>query len=173
LRLASSSLSRLSNHSAANTRSSDGTRSPWNSGRIRGSLSRNQIAPEVPDPPSFIESCATEEWNRVSVELHRVGLLTTVDHAALAGYCAAYARWRTAEEALRKMADNDPVFRGLIVKSAHGYAIENPLVYTSRRAMQEMLKFAAEFGFTPAARARVAAGIAASEPRSKFGDLLA
>jgi P27 family predicted phage terminase small subunit len=130
------------------------------------------IAPEVPDPPPFIESYATEEWCRISVEIHRVRLLTTVDHAALAGYCVAYARWRTAEEALRKMADNDPLFHGLIVKSKHGYPIENPLVYTSRRAMQEMLRFVSEFGFTPAARARIAAGIAAPEP-SKFGDLLA
>ena len=71
------------------------------------------------------------------------------------------------------MADNDPLFHGLIVKSKHGYPIENPLVYTSRRAMQEVLRFASELGFTPAARARVAAGISASEPKSKFGDLLA
>jgi len=131
------------------------------------------IAPEVPDPPPFIEAYATEEWCRIAAGLHRTKLLTAVDHAALGGYCVAYARWRTAEEALRIMADKDPITRALLVKSKHGYAMENPLVYTSRRAAQEMLRFASEFGFTPAARARIAAGISTAEPKSKFGDLLA
>jgi P27 family predicted phage terminase small subunit len=132
------------------------------------------IVAKVPGPPPFLEDYAIEEWHRTAGELHGLGLLTVVDEAALAGYCAAYGRWRTAEEALRRMADKDALFRGLVIKSKHGFAIENPLVYTSRRAMQEMLRFASEFGFTPAVRARVAAGIAAAaEPKSKFGDLLA
>ena len=71
-------------------------------------------------------------------------MLTALDIAPFAAYCVAYARWRTAEEALALMAAKDPVMRGLIVRGKDGTAMENPLVYTSRRAAQEMLRFAAE-----------------------------
>jgi P27 family predicted phage terminase small subunit len=124
-------------------------------------------------PPSYIEAYAQEEWNRLALEMHRLGLLTVLDTAAFAAYCVAFARWRTAEEALARMAANDPVMKGLIVKGQHGTAVENPLVKTSRRAGQEMLRFATEFGFTPAARSRIAAGVGGQAPVSKFGDLLA
>jgi P27 family predicted phage terminase small subunit len=129
---------------------------------------------EAPPPPGFIEAYATEEWLRLAPELHRLGLMTIVDSAPFAAYCVAFARWRTAEEALAVMAAKDPVMRGLIVKGKHGTAVENPLVYTSRRAAQEMLRFAQEFGFTPAARSRIQAGVSGGQaPVSKFGDLLA
>ena len=128
---------------------------------------------DAPPPLSFIEAYATEEWNRLAPELVRLGLMTLVDSAPFGAYCVAFARWRTAEEALAKMADKDPVMRGLIVRSKAGTAMENPLVYTSRRAAQEMLRFATEFGFTPAARARIHTGASGQAPPSKFGDLLA
>jgi P27 family predicted phage terminase small subunit len=128
---------------------------------------------DAPPPLAFIEAYAKEEWERLAPELVRMGLMTLVDSAPFAAYCVAFARWRTAEEALARMADKDPVMRGLIVRSKAGTAMENPLVYTSRRAAQEMLRFASEFGFTPAARARIHTGVAGQAPVSKFGDLLA
>lgn len=131
---------------------------------------------ELPPAPEFLDAYATEEWNRLSAELHRLRLLTIVDTAAFAGYCAAYSRWRNAEEAFQTMARNDRVMRGLVIKKSgpNGGAVENPLAYASRRAAQEMLRFASEFGFTPAARARIAAGLSAGPTTaSKFGDLLA
>jgi P27 family predicted phage terminase small subunit len=150
---------------------------------LQGNPQRRPVRTDEPEPrslpyypapaPSFIEAYATEEWERLAPELQRLGLLSMLDTASFAAYCVAFARWRTAEEALRRMADNDPVMRGLIVKGLHGTAVENPLVSTSRRAAQEMLRFATEFGFTPAARSRIAAGVGGLAPVSKFGDLLA
>jgi P27 family predicted phage terminase small subunit len=130
--------------------------------------------PEPETAPGFIEAYATEEWHRLAPELARLGLMTMLDSAAFAAYCVSYARWRTAEEALGRMAAKDPKFHGLIVPGKQGQAVENPLVYTSRRAAQEMLRFATEFGFTPAARARIQAGVNGPPAHvSKFGDLLA
>lgn len=128
---------------------------------------------EAPPPLAFIEAYAAEEWQRLAPELQRMGLMTIVDSGPFGAYCVAYARWRTAEEALALMAAKDPVMRGLIVRGKHGTAMENPLVYTSRRAAQEMLRFAAEFGFTPAARSRIHSGVGGLAPVSKYGDLLA
>jgi P27 family predicted phage terminase small subunit len=131
------------------------------------------IPAALPDPPEFLDAYAAEEWRRLAPEVYRLRLMTMVDNAAFAAYCTSYSRWRNAEEALRQIADKDPVMRGLIIKGSKGTAIENPLAYIARRAAQEMLRFAVEFGFTPAARARIAAGVGAPPQESRFGDLLA
>jgi P27 family predicted phage terminase small subunit len=64
--------------------------------------------------------------------------------------------------------------RGLVVRGAMGGAVENPLLYISRKAAADMMKYAAEFGLTPAARSRVAGrGKSDDEQGSKFAGLLA
>ena len=131
------------------------------------------IPDQCPEPPPFLEPYAIDEWKRVAPEAFHLRMLSNLDIAPFGAYCVAYARWRTAEEALALMAAKDPIMRGLIVRGKHGTAMENPLVYTSRRASQEMLRFAAEFGFTPAARARIASGVYPRSPGgSRFGDML-
>ncbi|WP_321941651.1 phage terminase small subunit P27 family [Paraburkholderia tropica] len=91
-------------------------------------------------------------------ELFALGLLTRIDRAALAAYCKAYERWVQAEQALAKMAERDLLSSGLMIKTTNGNAIQNPLVGTANRAMLDVVKFASEFGMTPAARARIEAG---------------
>ena len=97
------------------------------------------------------------------IELYRLGLLTVVDVHMLAAYCEAYKTWRTAVEALSAMAARDPVSAGLLVNPA-GSAIQNPLFLTMRQSANDMLRYAGEFGLTPVARARLAAGRSASRP---------
>jgi P27 family predicted phage terminase small subunit len=60
-------------------------------------------AADPSEPPDFLSAYARDEWRRVAPELHRLGLVTTLDVALLAVYCTAYARWRTAEELLAGM----------------------------------------------------------------------
>jgi len=43
-----------------------------------------------PKPPSFLGQIAKQEWRRVVPELHKLGILTKVDRAALAAYCESY-----------------------------------------------------------------------------------
>jgi P27 family predicted phage terminase small subunit len=99
--------------------------------------------------------------------------LTRVDINPLAAYCQAYAIWRTAVETLATMADRDAVTHGLLVRTNAGAAMQNPLVLTARQAANDMVRFAAEFGLTPAARSRISSLDDPSGPPSKFGDLLA
>jgi P27 family predicted phage terminase small subunit len=128
-------------------------------------------APEPPGCPDFLVGYACDEWHRVGASLHLLGLLTALDVMPLAAYCEAYARWRTAEEVLTKMAASDPTTHGLLVKRQDGNAARNPLVKIAADAASSMVRYAGEFGFSPAARARIAAG-AAYEPPSKFDGLL-
>jgi phage terminase small subunit len=78
--------------------------------------------PLPPDPPKFLtgDADALEEWHRIAAGLHLFGLLTTVDVALLAAYCVSYQRWKSAVEEFEKMAANDQVIGGLLVRGSEG-----------------------------------------------------
>ncbi len=116
-----------------------------------------RIVTALPSPPRHLTADALEEWNRVARLLHRIGLLSAVDRAALAAYAQAYGRWVQAERAIAKMADKDQLTGGLMIKTTNGNAIQNPLVGTANKAAADMMRYAAEFGMTPSARTRIAA----------------
>ena len=65
---------------------------------------------------------------------------------------------------------------GLLVRGSEGQARTNPLAKIAADAAADMVKFAAEFGFSPAARSRIAAGAGPLFGRpldGKFAGLLA
>jgi P27 family predicted phage terminase small subunit len=130
------------------------------------------IAPTVPDAPVFLVGYAMDEWYRVAPELHRLGLLRVTDTMPLAAYCVAYMMWRTAVETLASVAARDPVMHGLIIKSADGNPRRNPLVRVAADAAADMVSYASEFGLSPVARSRLAAGVGGQPSPSKFGGLL-
>lgn len=107
-------------------------------------------------PPEFLDAIAREEWQRVRKELHDLGLLTAVDRSALAAYCVSYSRWVQAEEAIKSQA--------LMVKNGEAIG-PNPFIAIANRAMEQMMRAAAEFGMTPSARTRVR-----TEPKKQGGD---
>jgi P27 family predicted phage terminase small subunit len=112
------------------------------------------------------------EWRRIAPELHALGLLTVIDMFPLAAYCEAYGRWARATRILAMAAAGDPINGGLLVDNGRGRQVEGPLLHIAERAAADMMKYAAQFGFTPASRTRVA-GPAAERPKSKFEGLLA
>jgi P27 family predicted phage terminase small subunit len=129
-------------------------------------------APDIPEPPAFLMPAAKAEWRRIAGGLYRMGLLSVVDEHPLAAYCQAVARWKNAEDALARMAERDLLTNGLMIKTTGGNAIQNPLVGTANKAASDMVRYATEFGFTPAARARIAAGNAGNAAQSKFAGLI-
>jgi P27 family predicted phage terminase small subunit len=102
----------------------------------------------TPTCPKHLNKGARAEWKRISAELSAAGLLTNVDRAALAAYCAAYSRWTEAEDSLAKF--------GLVIKTPKsGYPIPNPYVGIANTALEQMRRWAVEFGMTPSARSRI------------------
>lgn len=114
-----------------------------------------EVDPEIPDPPPHLNEDALEEWRKITVQLYDAGILTGIDRAALASYCQAYGRWAQAERAINRMAENDPNTKSLLVKSAKGNPMSNPLIGVANKAMGDMMKYAIEFGMTPSARSRI------------------
>lgn len=99
--------------------------------------------------PSWLEPEAKKEWKRLAPSLEAMGVLTQVDLTAFAGYCQAYARWREAEEFLTQ--------HGSIFKTPSGYVQQVPQVSIAQQNLKIMQSFCAEFGLTPATRARIIA----------------
>jgi len=128
-------------------------------------MNKNEPMPEaaIPEPPKHLSGAALAEWERIAPELFALGLLTRLDRAALGCYCASYARWQEAEEQLAES--------GLLVKSANGNIVRNPLEQIASQTMQICVKFASEFGFSPASRSKVTAKKRGGEesPWGKFG----
>ena len=116
--------------------------------------------PSIPEPPEHIKGLALKEWYRAAGELHRIGLLTVIDRAALAAYCAAFGRWCECEQQISKT--------GMLIRTPNGYPIVNPLLSVSNKAVAQMRAFLSEFGMTPAARSRVSA----EKPKGDDGDAL-
>lgn len=99
--------------------------------------------------PTWLEPEAKKEWKRLAPSLEAMGVLTQVDLTAFAGYCQAYARWREAEEFLTQ--------HGSIFKTPSGYVQQVPQVSIAQQNLKIMQSFCAEFGLTPATRARIIA----------------
>ena len=106
-----------------------------------------QPTPGRPTCPAWLTSEARKEWKRVAPELRRLGLLTTLDRAALAAYCQAYSRWLQANSVLAR--------EGLVVVGHRKALRKHPLVTVLRAAEATMRAFAVELGLTPLSRERM------------------
>lgn len=118
----------------------------------RRPLNKNEPKPDKKAPrcPSWLEEEAKKEWKRMGKILEQMGLLTEMDMAAFAGYCQAYARWKEAEEFVTQ--------HGTIIRTPNGYLQQVPQVSVAQTNLKIMLKFCEQFGLTPSARSRIAAG---------------
>lgn len=130
-------------------------------------INRNEPKPTgTPTCPKHLDKAARVEWKRISVDLSRLGLLTSVDRAALAAYCAAWSRWITAEENVQKF--------GAVIKSPKsGYPVQNPYVGIANTSLQLMHRFATEFGLTPSSRVRLSVDAAPPSSGDAFTDFMA
>jgi P27 family predicted phage terminase small subunit len=121
---------------------------------LRGNPGHRPIEDNIPKPrpvpperPAWLTGEARREWDRIVPELDRLGLLTVVDRAALAGYCQSYSRWVQAERVLKR--------EGMTFATLTGYIQQRPEVAIAQKYLQLVKAFCAEFGLTPSARGRM------------------
>jgi P27 family predicted phage terminase small subunit len=124
--------------------------------RMEGNPGKRAWNHDEPTPPDAMPRCpehlapvAKTEWRRVGRTLHAMGVLTTIDRAALAAYCQAYARWVEAEEKLKESP--------ALYKTPSGYVQQSPWLVVANKQLELMGRYMTELGMTPAARSRVAA----------------
>jgi len=128
--------------------------------------------PVMPPCPKVLKGEALAEWERMSVKLQELGLLTEIDNAALAAYCQCYARWMQAEEFLEKYShDTNGNFNGFMIKTTSGYLQQLPQVSIAQRYAKLMSDYLGKFGLSPADRAGLVTPNA-PEKASKFSRTL-
>jgi P27 family predicted phage terminase small subunit len=108
---------------------------------------QSPIPADLVDCPDWLSPEAKQEWARVAPELSRLGLLTKLDMAMLAGFCVSCSWWRRSQEVL--------ITQGTIYVSVKGKLETRPEVMIAKIAGEQMNAFAAEFGLTPVSRARM------------------
>lgn len=111
-----------------------------------------------PKCPAWLPKQAKLEWRKLAPELSRLGLLTLVDEGALAGYCAAYAALRKAQETIDK--DGEYLMVGGFYDEAAkewrgGQTQPHPALVERRAQMKAVKDFSALFGLDPSSRTRL------------------
>lgn len=109
----------------------------------------------APAPPPHLAGEALAEWHRIAPELLRIGVLTSIDRAALTTYCDLWARYVDAADHLKQY--------GPVIKTKNGNLIQNPYLSIQNAAIDFMRKYLVEFGMSPSSRSKIHAD-ATGEP---------
>lgn len=125
-----------------------------------GSLLDDVVRPEVAIPPcpGHLKEEARKEWKRITPHLQKLGLISHIDRAALAGYCDSWGDYVWACRRIEALNSEDKNGEaGRIWDTPSGYKQISVVQQIKNRALEQCHKFLAEFGMSPAARARVSA----------------
>jgi phage terminase small subunit len=87
-----------------------------------------------PKPPDFLDAVAFAKWNELSARIPFVA--NELD--SLAAYCAAYSRWRGAEEQI--LADGGPILTVIDDKGNVKSCAVSPRVLLAERSQKEMAR---------------------------------
>jgi len=108
------------------------------------------------EPPEYLEEDGKLWWSEAIPVLAAVGILDTVDRAALEMAATAYARFR----ACRRIIEAE----GHLTKGSVGQKVAHPALAEERAAQNTYLRFAEQYALTPVARTRL--GLAELQRRS-------
>lgn len=113
----------------------------------------NRKSTGKPTCPKYLDKIAKQEWKHIVPELDSLGLLSKIDRAALEFYCESYSRYRQAMEHIRTEGE-------VMFSPDKNYPMVSPWASTANKALDNCRRFLAEFGLTPAARARLRVDVA-------------
>lgn len=143
---------------------------------LRNQPNREAEAPPIPERPAcppHLRGYAVEAWDHYVDEMMGLGMLTSLDLDMLAAFCECARQHREACEIEAELAKQDPVTRGLVVRSAGGSAYLNPILAAKQGAARDMARIGQMLGLTPSGRATIAAERGGMASRSKAGGLAA
>lgn len=115
--------------------------------RLNTKEPQSRIIRSVPSCPKNLEGEARIHWRKIGRVLASMRVLTQADLDALGLYCEIYARWRDAEDKLKKT--------GVVIKMQGGLYGQNPYLKVANECIGQLQRYMNEFGLTPASRTRI------------------
>lgn len=101
--------------------------------------------------PSWLDGVARAEWQRIIGDLKELELVSNLDLTALAMYCDAYSKYRTASDLVRK--------EGPVVEFRNATGAVNQVKHPAVEVMKTMAgiakSYGTEFGLSFGSRARL------------------
>jgi len=132
-------------------------------GSRRAAARKDEPAPDatVPAPPKWLTRQERTTWRTVAKRLLAMRVLDSIDGFALSRYCRLWTRWSEAADWIKK---NGEVYIPSDANGSPGKPAAWPQVAIVQRLEEQMRRLEAEFGMTPAGRARVKVS-----PKKKVG----
>jgi len=117
--------------------------------RLVGNEMETSAVVSMPDAPFFLNQEGADEWQIVSNELAKIKMLHLTDLSILAAYCNEIGIYRNISAELggnftEQTVDKDGKLRMTKI---------NPKYKVMQNALQNAIKLATQFGFTPSSRA--------------------
>jgi P27 family predicted phage terminase small subunit len=115
---------------------------------------------ELPPPPDVLNEQARKVWYELGEDLRTLGLISKVYSPVFALLCAAKADWMRMRAALEKAyaAGAEDELRGYVARYDSGATQITGLHVALNKAEEKLLRYAQEFGLTPASRTKVTMG---------------
>lgn len=127
-----------------------GNRSKKNAGELLDQLQNPVVPVEAPPKPDWLSESAAAEWDRVSADLVKLGLISALDMMALAAYCEAVADYQTFTRLIAEM--NERGRRGDVQTFATGAKQISVWRQLRNDAEKRANQAGALFGFSPLSR---------------------
>jgi P27 family predicted phage terminase small subunit len=112
------------------------------------------------EPPDGMSDEVRAVWDFTVHHLTVMGLAMPSDRECLRAYCEAVVGHAKASAVVARSA--------ILVKGLHGTLVRNPALQIQRDMAKTLLRFAQEFGLTPAARTRIETADQDTGERSPF-----
>lgn len=103
----------------------------------------------MPSAPSFLNQQGAEEWDLVTNELANIKMLHLTDLSILAAYCNEIGIYREIAQELQGNFTEQTIDKDGRLRSSK----IAPKYKVMQNALQNAMKIATQFGFTPSARA--------------------
>ena len=103
----------------------------------------------MPKAPSFLNQQGADEWNLVTNELANIKMLHLTDLSILAAYCNEIGIYREIAQELQGNFTEQTVDKDGRLRSSK----IAPKYKVMQNALQNAMKIATQFGFTPSSRA--------------------
>lgn len=124
----------------------------------------HQAVLNIPEPPLDMGEVARAEWYEVWSYLTQMEIGTSVDFSVIIAYCNEVELYK---EAVRELAVSK-----IEIAPTSGYKMPSPWIAIKNQSIANIIKISSEYGFTPAARAKLKLGGKKETKRDKLDNLL-